>query len=211
MFHAPLLGLHPATELHSDLKTARHAAEAHKMRCAAKDYVFATPGLVGLGDDPLVSHLLAVEGLGVDDVFVLRVSMNGRNITTLCVQTRVWHDADHRAALHRVKSEADELGTRCMLVPARYFRGTLRGSNARIIARARSVRYSQPQSDSIIRYVRAHRIVTIQDCVDLLAGHPDPVAVVLAHCASGAIELDRSQPLSPGSYVGARQAMEIGK
>lgn len=204
MFHAPSFGLQYATELHDDLKAARRAAEAHKLRCAARDYVFATPGLVGLGDDPVVSHLLATEGLGVDDVFVLRVSVAGRSVTALCVPTRVWHDPEQRAALHRIKAEADEAGTRCVLVPSKWFRGSLRGSTARIIARARSVRYTQAQSEAILGYVRAHRIVTIRDCVDLLQGHPDPVAVVLAHCAHGSIELDRSQPLSSDSYVGSR-------
>lgn len=204
MFHAPNLGLQPATELHTDLKSARHAAEAHKLRCAAKDLVFATPGLVALGDDPVVAHLLSVEGLGIDDVFVLRISANGCTITALCVQTRIWHDREARASLRRVKSDATNLGTRCLLVPARWVRATLRASTAKIVARSRAVRYTQAQSDALIDYVRAHRIVTIGDCMELLRGHPDPVGVVLSHCAHGSIELDRSRPLSVDSFVGSR-------
>lgn len=204
MFHTPYLGLQPATELHTDLKAARHAAEAHKLRCAARDYCYATPGLVALGDDPVVSHLLAAEGFGVDDVYVMRVSSNGITVTAMCVQTRIWHDHDSFAALLRTKAEAAGLGTRCLLVPARFVRGSLRGSNAKIVARARSVRFSQAQSDELIRYVRAHRIATIGECIEQLQGHPDPVAVVLAHCAAGSIELDRTRPLTQGSYVGTR-------
>ena len=198
-------GRTPEFAITSDARALRLLHEHRKLSITANNYVLSHPALVGLGDDPVVSHLISSSGFGPHDVVVVRLGAWGKIVTAICVPTRIWRDADLRAGLLDIKREAEEdLRTRCIVVPQRWLRANIRGSVARVIAQARHTRYSPKQMTTIIEHLLRTKISTLAEAAAVIPEHEDPFGAILAMAAQGYVGLDRSAPLKGGSWLSTR-------
>ncbi|MBJ3786402.1 hypothetical protein [Devosia sediminis] len=203
MFATSLGGATPLFDL-NDAKASRLFHEHRKLGNNAKNYISAHPKLMGLGDDPVVQHLLASAGFSPVDAYVIRLAAEGRMITAICVPTRIWRHEDCRLELHEVKKEARALRTNCILVPQRWLRAETRSAVARVVAQARNTRFTRAQMDAVLEHLRKTRISTIAETAHALVDHSDPIGVVLAMAGQGMVDLDRSTPLHPGTWASTR-------
>lgn len=194
----------PATHFHTDAKSERHQHEHRKLKASARNFAFAHPKLMSMGEDPVIEHLMASAGFGSSDFFALRITVNGRAATAICVPTRVWRDSDARARLLETKREASAIRTKVLLVPQRWLRAPIRSSVARTIANARNARYNRADVRCVLEHLRTARIATLADAANVLSGHDDPFAVVLCMSGQGFIDIDRSTPLRADTWVSAR-------
>jgi hypothetical protein len=194
----------PMGQFNLDARAERFFHEHRKLMNAAKNFVYAHPALVMLGEDPLVDHLIASSGFGPTDLACLRIAGSGRMVTVICVPTRHWRNPEVKARLLEIKREARENRTSCILVPQRWLKADLRSSIARTIARARNVRYSRKHMELVIHHLRAARISTIAEAAGALTEHDDPIGVVLAMAAQGMVHLDRSSALRADSWISTR-------
>ena len=193
-----------AIELRQDARATRLIHEHRKLKNSARNYVFAHPKLVPLGDDPLVHHLISSAGFADVDFVAIRLAAGRRFITAIVVPTRIWRDPEARASLLEAKRDARTLGTSCLLIPQRWVRAPNRSAVSRLIAQARHARYTKAQEDAIFDHLHLAKIRTIMECAGAINGHEDPVAVVLAMAASGLIDIDRSAPLNDKTWVSTK-------
>lgn len=193
-----------AVELQQNARATRLMHEHRKLKNSARNYIFAHPKLVSLGDDPLVDHLISSAGFAEVDFVAIRLAAGSRFITAVFVPTRIWRDAENRASLLEIKRDARTLGTSCLLVPQRWVRAPTRSAVSRLIAHARHVRYTKAQEDEVFDHLHNEKISTIMDCAFAISGHDDPVAVILAMSASGLIDIDRTVPLNDKTWVSTK-------
>lgn len=194
-----------APTFHSDARSERLFHEHRKLANCANAYVAAHPELVALGDDPVVSHLVAAAGFAATDIVILRVVAKGRMVTALCVPTRLWRDPPSRARLLELKREAEEIRTTCILVPQRWIKAETRGAVARAIAQARHTRYSHSQMNAVFNHLRQVKISSLAEAASVLVDHDDPFGVILSMCAQGFVDVDRSTPLRASSWISTRR------
>ena len=190
-----------AFSIAEDPRLQRLFHEHRKLANRAKNYAYAHPGIIVLGEDPLVDHLAAGAGFGSTDLAMLRISVDGRSVTAICVPTRLWRDPEAKARLLQIKSDARDARTRCILVPQRWLKASVRGSIARSIARARGVSFTREHRDQVLAHLKSARISTILDAARAVSHHEDPGSVVLAMCAQGLVKVDRSSPLRGDTWI----------
>lgn len=194
----------PASHFYSDAKTERHHHEHRKLKAFARNFAFAHPNLLSMGDDPVVEHLLSSAGFGPADFYALRITVGGRTATAICVPTRIWRNHEAKERLLEVKRDAAAIRTTCVLVPQRWLRAPIRSSVARTIANARNARYTRTDIRAVLEHLRTNRITTLAEAADVLSGHDDPFAVVLCMSGQGFIDIDRSAPLRADTWISAR-------
>lgn len=191
-------------EFHSDARTARLFAEHRKLENLARNMANAHPKIFLMGTDPVVDQLAGSMGFPPTDLVVLRLSVAGRSFTAVAVHARVWLSLDARARVIELKREARLSGTKCILVPHKWLKAEVRSSVARTIAHARNTRFTRVQMNMVLEHLRETRISTIAEAASVLADHADPIAVVLALASQGFVDLDRSAPLSGGTWLSTR-------
>lgn len=191
----------PSITFGNDPRSARRAQEHSKLAQALFNYVSTHPSTIPLGLDPIVLQLLSAKGFSKFDIANLRLVARGVPLTALLVPTRIWRDPDGRAAMFEVKAEAGTLGTKCLLVPQRSMRGTVRAQVARTLALSHYVQVRRAHAEAVLQHLRTVRLASLAECASLLDGHDDPVGVVLALCARGELLIDRAQPIGPRTWV----------
>jgi hypothetical protein len=204
MFTSAKIDATAPVSFYTDARSERLFHEHRKLTNSVKAYIYAHPGIVGLGDDPIVSHLAAAAGFAPVDLVVLRVTTKGRVITAVAVPTRIWRDTDARSRLIELKSEAQALRTSCILVPQRWVRAETRSSVARAIAQSRQTRFSHQQLQAVLDHLRASKISTLAEAADVLRDHQDPFGAVLSMTAQGYVDIDRSSRLRHDTWIAAR-------
>lgn len=192
-----------AYAIHDNARLQRLHHEHRKLTQTARNYILSHPNIVGLGDDPLVSQMLAAGGFAAIETSVMRIALFGTIITVICVPTRVWRDSDARSLLLQIRREVRDLRQRCLLVPQRWLRAGVRSAVARTIARARHTHYSTKQMNIVLSHLRSVRISTLAETAATLTDHDDPFGVILSMAASGYVKLDRSAPLHSGTWLAA--------
>lgn len=191
-------------EFHSDARSARLSAEHKRLESLARNAANAHPKVFLMGSDPVVDQLASGMGFPTTDLVILRLSIAGRSVTAIAVHARVGLSLDARARVIELKREARLSGTKCILVPHKWLKAEVRSSVARTIAHARNARFSRVQMNNILEHVRKERISTIAEAAGVLDDHEDPIAVVLALASQGFVDLDRSAPLSGGTWLSTR-------
>lgn len=190
-----------AQHFQNDPRVARFAAEHKKLATAAKNYAYATPGLVALGEDPVVEQLLSAAGFPKLDAYVLRLIAWGSLVTAICVPTRVWREPECRSVLREIKAQAAENLTKCILVPQWSAKAEVRATVARVLATARHTTFDRDDKNRVLDHLDAKKISTIGNAAALLRDHDDPVGAVLAMACTGHIDVDRSRILSGSTWI----------
>jgi hypothetical protein len=199
MYAQPAL-LSPATFFQSP-KCIRLAAEHNKLVRTTSAIIASLPDATPIGPDPIVEHLASSSGFGANDLIITRVVSRRAIFTVIVVPTRIWREEDDRATLLQVKLDAADEGTRVLLVPQSWSRGSTRRQIAEVLFRARSVTYTAEQQRESLHYLRTVKRSTIGECAMQIQNHPDPMGVVLSLCARRFVRFERSKPLSPTTAI----------
>lgn len=204
MFAASMGAPAPVLLFGTDARTARLQAEHRRLAQAASNFVASHPRLIPLGDDPMVRQFMAAAGFASVDYHIMRVSVAGRVVTALCIPTRLWRDPEVRRLLLDVKRQSGALRTKCILVPQRWVRATVRASVALALARSRNVRYSRKELDAVIEHLRQVRIGTVMETASILSEHDDPVGAIFSMACQGLIDVDRGGHLTAETFTSIR-------
>lgn len=188
----------------NDARSERFYYEHRKLAARARNYAYAHPRLVVLGEDPLVDHLASAQGFAAIDLVVLRLLAQGRSVTAILVPTRVWRDDDSRARLRQVKQDARSEATRCILVPQKWLKAPIRGKVASAIAQSQGVGYRREHVEQVLAHLREARICTLVEAASAVIDHRDPISAILAMSSEGLVDIDRSSPLSAGTWISTR-------
>lgn len=194
----------PSFNLSNDPRSERLFHEHRKLAACARSFVQSRPDLASLGDDPVLSQMLASNGFGAHDAVVGRVAFDGKVVTAIVVPTRIWRDSDARARLRDIKTQAASMRTAVILVPQRWIRAEVRNSVARLIAQSRNTRVEQKQLRAILTFLRQERITTLSEAASVIRDHHDPFGALLGLAAKGLIDIDRSRKLGADSFVFTR-------
>jgi hypothetical protein len=207
MFPTPLLKpavAGSAYAISNDARSERLYYEHRKLAIRARNFAYAHPGLVVLGEDPLVEHLASSHGFSSVDLVILRLLARGGAVTAIGVPTRIWRDDDSRSRLHQIKREARSDQSRCILVTQRWLKAPVRSKVSQAIAQSQGVGFTREQVELVLAHLRTMRISTLIEAAAVLVGHRDPISAVLAMTAKGLVDIDRSMPLSVRTWVSTR-------
>jgi len=152
-----------------------------------------------LGGDAEVERLALLHNLGREGIAITKIDSFGKVVTLICVPADKW-SGQIRCRLRALKTEAANIGHRCVLVPANFVRRQPRLENSQAIMRNRGVHVSATARLRIVGLLIDQGWSTIMDCCSVL-DHQDAVGALFHLIAIGTIKIDLNQPITPFSLV----------
>ena len=153
--------------------------------------IAADPAVENLGRDPEILGVLQERGIEERDVVTSGIRVGGESFDLLCVRQTRWNDPFFKKGLQQVRSEAQELGRRTVLIPESFVQRQPRFQSTRPVARADVCVPTAKLRMKLLATLVTRGPTSLLDCISHVEdSHADPVGCILYLVNIGVVWMD---------------------
>jgi len=178
----------------------RRAKEMSRLRRNAAALIAAYPAISPMDVVEADEDAVRSYGFDPDDFALFRVRARARQVTLICIPTRLWTDPVSMVLFMKAKSAIGYLGRDAILVPQSFIQRQPRLDNAIMIHRAADLDIAPTDRMAILAHLIENASGSLSDLATLVRG-PDPVSAVLHLVTAGVLQIDLDRTFLPTSTL----------